>query len=493
MEYKLNSNVNVTKFLVDKISSTIINFSDTVRNDHTIYNIIASDSISKQLLDNIVEKQEYINNSLSEKEKEIELFAIKHNIVLSPLESADSIIEAQNVVKGRIYKIHVGGLVGNKDLTHIGATENIEGNAFICTKDYSEINPIFQSEVSGAYVRQFLYFENSNIQYDFTKYSKLTGYAVSGAFSSAMYNKLIDNENSFIQREIVINDYLEKIRNDLSDINAKIYVNGLEILNEFPNYNHGLGYGTYSVISDEGKQVSEVKNGTVTMYSSDRATISGKKYLIRMLTKGKVRIKVQSHPVGTYLINNLYDDVSYTYRELIFTANDNFVQVWFGNDSGGEIGYIDYVSCMKYYEHGLSIIEMKIDNYGGKRVIAKNNINGEFHNYNTDYFYFLTLGIVNFIYNNPVDIIVTPSKYYNYIRNNLYYNQSFNSGNYEPAFGIIGNEQFSGIPLGDQLYLYKSYDYLELPSITTDSKNKLKGLVKSELTLENICKASGLN
>lgn len=490
MEYKLNANVNVTRFLNDKIGSTIIDFSDTTRNDHTIYNLLPSDSLSKQLIDNIVEKQEYINNLLLEKEKEIELFAVKNNILLSPLESVPSIIDAQYVEVGKVYKIHIGGLSGNKDLTHIGATENLDGNSFVCKKTYSNVDPFFQSEVSGAYVRQFRYFENSHIQYDFTKYVKLVGYNVSDTFSSGMYDQLIDNENSFVKREFVINEYLDKIRNDLSDINDKIYVSGLEVLNEF-QYTTGLGYGTYSVVSDEGKQVSEVKDGTITMYSSDRSVVIGKKYIIRMVTKGNVRIKVQAHPSGTFLVNNVYNDASYTYREIVFTNTDTHIQVWFGNDANGETGYIDYVSCMKYYETGLSIIEMKVDNYGSKRCIAKNNLNGEFKNYNTDYFY--ALGLNNFINDNPIDIIITPSKYYNYIRGNLYYNQSFNSSIYDSMFNIIGNESFSGTPTGELLYLYKSIDYLCLPQITANSKNKLKGLVKSELTLEDICKASGLN
>src|SRR5574343_41418 len=490
MKYTLNSNINVTKFLNDKIGSNIINFSDATRNDHTIYNVITSDSLSKQLIDNIVEKQEYINNLLLEKEKEIELFAVKHNILLSPLESVPSIIDAQYVEVGKVYKIHIGGLSGNKDLTHIGATENLDGNAFVCTKTYSNVDPFFQSEVSGSYVRQFRYFENSHIQYDFIKYDKLVGYNVSDIFSSEMYNKLIDNENSFIKREFVINEYLDKIRNDLSDINDKIYVDGSEVLNEF-QYIHGLGYGTYSVVLNEGKQVSEVKDGTITMYSSDRPVVIGKKYIIRMVTKGNVRIKVQAHPFGTFLVNNVYNDASYTYREIVFTNTDPYIQVWFGNDANGETGYIDYVSCMKYYETGLSIIEMKVDNYGSKRCIAKNNLNGEFQNYHTDYFY--VLGLPYFINHIPVDIIITPSKYYNYIRNNLYYNQSFNSWDYETMFSTIGNESFSGSPTGELLYLYKSIDNLALPYITANSKNLLKGLLKSELTLNKICEVSGLN
>lgn len=217
MDYKINNNINLTKFLKSKTSTTITNFvSDSTRNNHNIYNVLIGDSITVQLLDNIVSKQEFINKSLKNYETEIELFAVRNNILLNPVITQNNKIDAQNVVKGEIYKIAYDTDIVTKDLSFIGATKNINGNVFVCTKDYSEVEVDFQSQISGAYVYTFDYFKNSKYQYGITNnYEKLTGYVDSGTFSTTMLNTILFNEDNFKIRLNVIEKYLEKIRSDL--------------------------------------------------------------------------------------------------------------------------------------------------------------------------------------------------------------------------------------------------------------------------------------
>lgn len=216
MDYLINNNINLTKFLQSKVGTTINSFTqNAVRNNHNIYNVLISDDITVSLLDNIVEKQEYINNSLLKYENEIELFAVRNNILLNPVITQPK-IPAQNVVKGKIYKIAYDTDTTSKDLGFIGATKNTVGNVFVCTTEYLDVNVEFQPQVYNAYVYTYDYFENSKYQFAVTNnYNKLSGYALSETFSNVMMNTILYNEDNFKIRLNIIEKYLEKIRYDL--------------------------------------------------------------------------------------------------------------------------------------------------------------------------------------------------------------------------------------------------------------------------------------
>lgn len=217
MDYQINNNINLTKFLKSKAGTTITAFvPDSTRNNHNIYNVLIGDSITVSLLDNIVAKQEFINQSLRNYETEIELFAIRNNILLNPVITQPNKIPAQNVVKGKIYKIAYDTDTINKDLGFIGATKNTVGNVFVCNTEYLDVNVEFQPQVFDAYVYTYDYFENSKYQFAVTNnYNKLTGYTLSGTFSNAMMNTILYNEDNFKIRLNIIEKYLEKIRSDL--------------------------------------------------------------------------------------------------------------------------------------------------------------------------------------------------------------------------------------------------------------------------------------